>query len=207
MRSLSIPLFLALFGAAPVWAEPGCATASGGQFYDRLSYCAWSSLAPQSGNDYGPDNLGDGDLRTAWCENAPGHGEGQAIAMVITGGSEFNELAIHNGYQKSQSIYKKNSRPRDVRLTSWDGVDMVATLTDRMGEQRIRLPRSFAYSQIQLEILSVYPGSKWSDTCITELHADFEAQNFTPPRQGGDSGISKGTGTPKGFDSFPKLLE
>lgn len=207
MRHFFICALVTLPAATPALAEPGCASVSGGQFYDQLSYCAWSSLAPQSGNDYGPDNLGDGDLRTAWCENAPGHGEGQAIAMVITGGSEFTELAIHSGYQKSQSTYQKNSRPRDLRLTSWDGVDMVVTLADRMGEQRIRLPRAFAYSQIQLEILSVYPGSKWSDTCITELHADFEARNFAAPQPGGGGGISKGTGTPKGFDSFPKLLE
>lgn len=201
---LSIAAGLALAGSARAGMD--CQSIGGGQFYDQLTYCVSSVLPNQSGNSYGVANLIDGNLATAWCEGAAGHGIGQQIVIEISGGTEFDHFFISNGYQKSRKSFERNSRPRELRIRSWDGLDTVAVLPDEMGEFRVTLPRAARYSQLVIEVQSVYPGSKWPDTCISELYLDFEALNYrpAPPASGGGGGISIGGGSP-GFGSFPKL--
>ena len=58
-----------------------------------------------------------------------------------------------------------------VSFTSEDGtsVDKLYPLEDTPSEQIINFPEGTTSAKIELKIISVYPGSEWSDTCITQI--------------------------------------
>ena len=77
-------------------------------------------------------------------------------------------FAIMNGYQKSADTFYKNGRIRTARVYAGDGYTDVE-LFDTMGWQYVEFEQSVR-SGIAIEILSAYPGSKYTDVCVTELY-------------------------------------
>lgn len=117
-----------------------------------------------------PENTIDGSYRTAWVENAAGDGIGEWIKLDFDRTYAINGIEISNGYKKSAELYEKNSRLSRVRLHFSDGSYQDYDLDDTFeGAQRLTFPKPVTTNSITLEILSVYPGSKYQDTCITEL--------------------------------------
>ncbi|MEW5962352.1 MAG: discoidin domain-containing protein [Pseudomonadota bacterium] len=148
--------------ARPRVAGEVCQAASG------LEYCASSVLAPQYGNTYGPANLVDADLKTAWVEGRPGHGEGESVVVDLKGAREVIALQVMNGYHKNEDLFRKNSRVREAELRFSDGTIEKARLADAPGVQTIDLaPRKAEW--VRFTIRAVYPGTKYSDTAVTEL--------------------------------------
>ncbi|GAB5533786.1 MAG: hypothetical protein Rubg2KO_00350 [Rubricoccaceae bacterium] len=154
----------------------------GGLFLGCSLACAigWrttaSSTLPASGaNTYTTDNLGDGTATTAWVEGVDGNGIGERLHLNIQtvemGGSiSFRGITLVNGYAKSADLWRKNGRVRSFRL--W--VDGEAHHTLDLAD--VMRPQSFDFdlrvrsgSLIELEILDVYPGSRYEDTAISEL--------------------------------------
>lgn len=153
-----------------------CHTTGATQFVDATHYCASSVLRPSRKWSYGPDRLAaqDGDGRTAWCEGVPGHGIGETITLRIDGGFPYRRVWIGNGYGKSRKSYVQNARPRKVRITGDLGVDTTLELIDQDEAVPYFLPEPWANRWLKLEILSVYPGSKYRDTCLDFLAPDLE---------------------------------
>jgi hypothetical protein len=86
-----------------------------------------------------------------------------------------------NGYQKensslknSRKAYWRNARVRRVLIENNSGLRFTATLEDKMDAQKIRLPGWVEAGVLRLTILSVYPGSHYSDTCLTLMWPDLE---------------------------------
>ena len=78
-----------------------------------------------------------------------------------------DRLSIVNGYQKSASAFKQNSRVKAMNLQV-NGVPRGrVVLEDRMGEQIVSLPVQRG-DRVRLTITAVYPGSKYKDTALTE---------------------------------------
>ena len=174
---------------------------------------------------YSTLNLFDGIPSTAWVEGVAGHGIGESV-IFSTGTLIPSSLTIRNGYQKSESIYRSNSRVKEVKLTLCAGFMMEGDVTeiaevfyikpvsapltlaikDIQDPQVLSLPWAsvgtslspysmekelrehlsedirerkkwcpdcpdrFIFSLfIRMEIVSVWPGSRWDDTCISEL--------------------------------------
>ena len=135
-----------------------------------VAYSATSQHSDKYGS-YSVDNAFDGRLDTTWCEDAAGNGEGEGISFTVaTFGQTSITLDIFAGYQKKAAIYRNNGRPRDIRLTV-DGRDYDYTLSDSMSAQSFILPNASAnpFMELDLTILSVYPGEKWKDTCICDI--------------------------------------
>jgi hypothetical protein len=136
-------------------------------------YCATSVAAPGNGNNYEPGNLGFANSRTAWCEGVGGDGVGETVVYRMDPAQSFSSISVENGYTKSQDIYDKNSRPRLVRLKGSDGQEWEVELTDGLATQTVRLPKRAALTWVSLTILSVYPGWKYQDTCLSYFRPDF----------------------------------
>ena len=66
-------------------------------------------------------------------------------------------------------LYAENSRPKDILIELGDGTLIQHTLDDGMGWQSIPLLEPFSTSYVKITILSVYRGSKYTDTCISEI--------------------------------------
>jgi hypothetical protein len=141
-----------------------CADAPGG-----IAYCADSLLAPSNAGDYGPWNLFDGRPSTAWVEGEAGNGEGQILTLTYASERLLTALSITNGYNKSERLYGRNSRPKAIRLIFSDGTQRTVSLEDRMGPQELVIDPPVRAKAVTVEIRSVYRGSKYTDTAISEL--------------------------------------
>lgn len=132
--------------------------------------CATSVLDPQFGNRYGVTNLLDGNSNTAWVEGAKGDGIGQTLVVEFDTALKPREIALRNGYNKNRSIYTKNGRVKQLTLTTSTGESFRAKLGDRGDWQYLNLENLGQQVRwISLTIDSVYRGSKYRDTAITEL--------------------------------------
>jgi hypothetical protein len=169
---------LVMTSGAPAEAS-GCDTVNiQTELVDSFTYCASSVLPPSRVATYTPGNLdGWGDnLASAWCEGAPGDGAGEWFEYIPLPNATAREVHIWNGYQKSQRSFTENARARDIHISTNFGLEMSYRLEDRPGEQIVPLLDGWQeFSDMRIEILSVYPGSKYDDLCISAFGVDFEA--------------------------------
>jgi hypothetical protein len=137
-------------------------------------YCASSVLSPQGKNSYRTINLRDGRASTAWVEGRPGQGEGEWILIGFNRERSINGLELRNGYAKNRDIFVKNSRVRELEILLSTGKTLRRTLQDTDQPQIVSLNGAGPARWLQLRIVSVYPGSKYSDTAISELRVDAD---------------------------------
>jgi hypothetical protein len=137
---------------------------------------ASSELAPSGGNRYGVKQLEDVDFKTCWAEGVAGPGIGESLEFRFkseskAGAVPFSGFAIKNGYTKSDDVWAKNGRVKEFGLTV-NGKELgTLTLLDTSKSQFVSL-RGVQLSSgdvVRLTIKSVYPGSKYQDTCVSEI--------------------------------------
>jgi hypothetical protein len=138
---------------------------------------------------YSAHSAQDRDAATAWCEGSKGHGVGDA---VIVARDTKRPLEIFSGYGKSKKLHRANGRPQSVQVYVLQADETGVTemgeihrrvrvlakqtveLADRFGFQPLPLPAHEATNNeastfVALEILSVYEGTRYDDTCISEI--------------------------------------
>lgn len=149
-----------------------------------------STLKSQGGNSYSVKNLFDGDLSTCWAEGVKGYGEGEWFEIVFNNDVYIETIAIANGYLKNESVYNKNSSPKKLKVTfigtegekyentyTLDGMEYpsweIKSMEDKLDSCNwIYLPDPYpgrTVKSIRFTIMDVYPGTKWDDTCISEI--------------------------------------
>lgn len=137
-----------------------------------------SFLPKQAGNFYGPKSMVDGSLVTAWIEGVTGYGVGQWVKIQFQLPTKFDTIYLNNGYGKNRSVYKKNSRIKNVNVAIANGQSWNYTLNDTNSTQYIKLPNPVTSKWVKLTIQSVYPGTKYMDTCLSEIWVDREKYNY-----------------------------
>ena len=133
------------------------------------AYCATSVLKPQAGNSYGPETLRQQGPGNAWCEGRAGDGIGETVVFRMDPPQRFSQILVENGYTKSDAIFTRNNRPRAVEIRTSDGLVQQAELTDGAAPQAIALQRPVEAGWVSISILSVYGGTRYSDTCVSFL--------------------------------------
>jgi len=133
----------------------------------------------------------DGNPKTAWVEGVAGDGIGEVVIVKV---NTRRPVRIWAGYGKSETTFKNNNRPKKVRVYvlegrhDWGGSTELADLftdirvvgkhevilKDLNGYQPLNLPKHTisnkkAITFVAVEILSVYSGTKYKDTCISEI--------------------------------------
>jgi hypothetical protein len=122
--------------------------------------------------NYGPESLFDKANDTAWVEGVPGQGIGEWIVVEFDRLRLVKAIEINNGYNKDRDIYQKNSRIKEFKLEFSEREKRNVTLKDTGTPQPIPLPKDQPLKAywVKLTIESVYPGIKFDDTAISELH-------------------------------------
>lgn len=140
---------------------------------------------------YAPGNLMDGDPQTAWVEGKSGYGEGEVVIVPCI--DIDKKIQIWAGFGKSEKLFNLNSSPKTLKVaialatyetasqygSNYSDLKILASreveLQKLNGYQNLSKPEynrsddeSLRYLLV-LQIVNTYPGSKWDDTCISEL--------------------------------------
>lgn len=138
-----------------------------------------SSTLTDSGGSYPAVNLKDKSFDTAWAEGVEGDGIGESLTLTLDQPMKLDAIGIVPGYAKSFSTYFNNNRIRQLSLIINDETTLQAELPDEYSFYKndpagIRYVSLGSYKNkirtIRLVIDSVYPGTKYHDSCISEIH-------------------------------------
>ena len=138
---------------------------------------ASSVLAPQSGNTYVPGNAFDQNFATAWVEGESGTGVGSSITFTFDGPEAVYGVSVLPGYWKNQDTYQQNGRPTEFIISFSDGSFTALYLTGSMPEyggpeesyEYVLFDRPVETTSVTLTITGAVAGTKFEDTCITEI--------------------------------------
>ena len=136
---------------------------------DNILYIQSSSFLVEGDVLHTVDNLVDNKLATAWVEGAYGQGIDENLTVYFDEEYDVNGIIINSGYQKSETTYYNNSRPKEIEITFSNTSKMTVVLDDINAQQEIKFDESIRTSGIVITIKSVYPGDRYEDTCISEL--------------------------------------
>ncbi len=122
------------------------------------------------GNPYTVGNLWDRNYKTAWVEGKDDDGVGEWVEFSFDPGLVVKAVKIMNGYAKDWDRYETNGKVKRALLSFDNGLSFEVTFNNNAIEPRIvELPAPVRTERFRLTILEVYPGSKYHDTCITEI--------------------------------------
>jgi hypothetical protein len=148
-------------------------------YFDFHNYQAKASSVLQGKQSYDAMNIADLDGSTAWVEGVKGDGIGESITITLNKPTEVNQIGIIPGYAKSRQLYFANNRVAEVKIT----INNTDTITKSLEDEYVSFsPYSpKAYQMIDLgennkpvktiviTITKVYKGTKYDDTCISEI--------------------------------------
>jgi hypothetical protein len=108
--------------------------------------------------------------KSCWAEGAPGDGIGEWLELTPKFPVLLDSVEIVNGLTASDTLFAANNRVKDAELTVNGNDTLAIQLPDRMTPTAIALPEKVGpIKSIRITIRSVYPGSKYQDTCITQV--------------------------------------
>jgi hypothetical protein len=122
---------------------------------------------PSKSHNYLIKNIFDNDLKTFWSEGNP---DGLGSIHIKTDKQiKFNKLKIKNG--SSANTFSRNNRIKKINLIYNQNINerIPLVIKDTLDYQIIDLNKTVNTDSIVLEILDIYKGSKWNDTCLSEL--------------------------------------
>lgn len=132
------------------------------------SYEASSTLASQGSYNYKASNLFDEDSNTCWCEGADDDGIGESITITFNETTELVNFVLSNGYQRTSDTYSNNGRVKVLEFTFDDGTETI-TVDDSNSAKKYTFSDTHITDSVVITIKDVYEGTKYSDTCISEL--------------------------------------
>jgi hypothetical protein len=145
---------------------------------------ASSALTPQGDFTYHAKNAADFSYETAWAEGAKGAGIGEYLEYQFAPESaRLEEIKIANGYVKSEKAWTENARVKKLKLYYNGKPYAILNLKNERSEQVFKVqPFGYQYYSLaddkkptkpwtlRFEILEVYPGTRYTDTAISEIH-------------------------------------
>lgn len=146
----------------------------------KIAVSATSFLTESEALKHPPQQAHDRSMQKVWSEGVEGNGEGETLSFTfITTEKDTTDLgvtscAIATGHQGSAKLFRQNARPRTLELVVDGRAVATLELQDDMGLQWFEIPKVKlarpSKHVIGLKIGEVYPGSKFQDSCITEVY-------------------------------------
>lgn len=145
-------------------------------FRNPKSITASSSFI-ENGKPYSPDQINTR-LGQAWVEGVNGQGIHEKLFINTQLGC--TALHISTGFISYEKpyLYKENSRPKKLNVSVAKKFSFTIDILDTPNFQTINLPQALEANDILvIEILDVYPGTKYEDTCINCILYDTRSVN------------------------------
>jgi hypothetical protein len=178
----AVTLSLLLTKAPPAQLEPAPA-----QGFNRLHAREMTSSGFLRDNfnrfdqNYLPIYAADDEAGTAWVEGVPGLGAGEWLMFAgpKLDKAEALQIFLRNGLQASKKLFDANARLKQIRLEpvlleadgkiTAAGAPVETELKSAEGWQSVDVPVKGSVSAVRLTILSAYPGTKYEDTCLSDM--------------------------------------
>ncbi len=130
------------------------------------------ALENDGGVDYGLDNLGDGDLKTAWLNSMPLKPQNPVLSLYFKKNTLVTHLGIAIGYQKSVDdlfgdrfrIFKK---PKTITVETADGFKQKIKLENIKGMQYPTI-QAIETTELKFYLEDIYEGEN-EDFAISEI--------------------------------------
>ena len=113
--------------------------------------------------------LFDGRTDFGWVEGAKGLGKGESVTLELDEPVEVVALELWNGYQRSRDHFRKNARATRLGLRIDGGDAIPLKVADRMGPQKLKLPKAVKGKTFQLTIEAARRGKRYPDLVMSEL--------------------------------------
>ena len=149
---------------------------------------ATSTLESNNVSNYQVENLHDLNLKTAWVEGDSNYGTSESFTFLLSSDEPFNYenfdgvIEVFNGYCKSESIWKANSRVKRLKMYYNNVPVCIVELADTWQHQSFTIQKFFVShkypdapftlsdgSRLKFEIIAIYAGDKYNDVAISEF--------------------------------------
>lgn len=134
----------------------------------KIASVSAKSSYSNAGVSYPADNIKDGKSSTPWFEGDPGSGVGSWIEVDLGGTKNVTKLQLLAG-DWSGGGWSKANRPKELEVRWSDGSTAIWTLGDEYRMQTFVPPQPKSTSTIRFKINSIYNGSAFPDTSISEI--------------------------------------
>lgn len=140
--------------------------------YNSISGVSCEASSSLNSEKYGGDKLLDGNEDTCWQDGiADSYGIGEYLDFNFDENTDIKYLAILNGRVISPEKYEQNARPQILKITDPETdrtVDIY--LEDIYNEYQVFELSGFEnINNLVFSVQSVYDGSEYTDTVITEI--------------------------------------
>lgn len=181
------------------WQAPGCSSWCGAYGFEQEAEA--SSELASAEDRYAAGNVLVQDRQSAWAEGAEGPGIGESLIYrqsctygtdnkweaisydnqepLLDGFMRYSEICVVNGYAKTPKTWEENGRVKKLMMYVEGRPYACLELEDTMQPQYFKLPEddikvlNGGMLEVRFEILEVYPGSVYEDTCLTGLIMEF----------------------------------
>ena len=143
-----------------------------------------SSTYPETnGVAYDAAKIADGKLSSAWVEGETGAGLGAWVELDLGGSHKVHEVRIYGGMWYSGDYWQRGERPKELEISYSDGTKDTFPMKDEMKVQKYVLPTPKDTTTVRVRVKSVYDGTTWLDTGISEIQVlDAEPDGRAPVR-------------------------
>lgn len=146
----------------------------------ELTVDASSYLPNWRGYTFTPANLLDDDAATSWqpMRRSTG-GVGEWVLLRFDAPHTVTAIELANGLQRTDELgdlYVMNNRVARATLQLSDGSEHPVRFRDSRSTVLVSLPAPRRIEWLRLTVESVYPGSKWNDLALSELHVLAESR-------------------------------
>jgi hypothetical protein len=137
-----------------------------------------SSYLREGDTLYIAENIGRNEvIGCPWVEGINGNGISEYLLLKrIDAKAMFISIGFVS-YDKPY-LYKQNSRPKKIMLTAESIFSVKIDLDDTPNFQTIIFPERLKGEILKLEILDVYPGTKYEDTCINAILLETSNRDY-----------------------------
>ncbi len=151
-----IGLFLRLFSCEILSAENAMVLASSQLHDDRTV------------SRYSVNSLMDGDLLSCWAEGKEQDSSGEFLFYTFESPIEIERIEIAPGFFDPK-WYEANNRIKKMTLIINNERSLELSFPDIMEIQKVDLTTEGPVQTLQFIVEEIYKGSRWDDTCISEI--------------------------------------
>jgi len=129
-----------------------------------------SSFEPESaGVKYEPKYVKDGRRSTVWVEGEDGSGLGSWVQVDLDSARTVVGFRLWNGNWYTRDFWERHNRAKEIEVELSDGTRHQFTLRDEMVIEELRFDNPVTTSSLRIRIKSVFGGTTFNDTCISEI--------------------------------------